>query len=865
MLFSFVLSFHIWSAAFARIESANPCTFSPYTDGCGNHGWLWNCSHRSLTKIPQDIPIKYKDYFLSLDLSWNKFREISISTFQNVQPYLSSHITGLNLHGNDLTSIGNFSFQSLNRLCELDLSKCSLSKTELTRQAFVNLPYLKILRLHFNYFQAKGYPDVSLSKIFTLETLTIDVFDGFHFSSLFRNLTRLKNIKFFTGKSRFHLMNFTFSGLSQSPISYLDLNFRYSVYCDVSEDIFCSFPVLKGVNISFGGLCDFNTVLRSLKCLQNRSMEYIGAHGNIPRFVTSPVFLTWENCQYLNQICSKKVDLSNNRIAGIMYSPLKTVMGKCMEYFDISRNRIEFINATYLMNFLTGYPNLHVLNSSFNNDYGNDFMSSVSGNLCKSNGLNIFFNRSLIYENQTKFNYRSSFQKYLENNPLLTIIFSKKLKVLDFSKNHFLPLGPSFRFNISLSATSLAELYFVHNNLPCQYMSSFQMSSLKILDISRNRCNEMNSRLLKFTLNLRTFSASGSELNFTGRLSEGTIFRELKKLEEVDLSSNDIYVLPPTTFVDQKYSLKYLNLDNNWLSSVPVSQLQNLHLLYLRYNKITFFSESAIKNAMSLTNVILFIKGNPINCECTHFSSLKWVRENQDKFGDLNETYCIDNKEMSITSYSFFQEASFVQFELRCQTKEWLIASSIMLFLVIAVALVSLVVKRYRVHVDYIILRLRSRWRGVMRTRYSQSFQFDAFVTYAEEDYNLACHTISHVLSNRGLKISLPDKDFLPGLSKVEQMLQCIDDSRKVVFVVTEKFLENGWSSYTVQMVVTHAFHNKREQSIIVIIKDDIPIERMPRDLKFVWWSIVSIRWPNCEENMDSFWEEITGALLPNT
>nr|XP_022300600.1 toll-like receptor 6 [Crassostrea virginica] len=181
------------------------------------------------------------------------------------------------------------------------------------------------------------------------------------------------------------------------------------------------------------------------------------------------------------------------------------------------------------------------------------------------------------------------------------------------------------------------------------------------------------------------------------------------------------------------------------------------------------------------------------------------------------------------------------------------------------VALAPVVVKRYRVHVDYIILRLRSRWRGVMRTRYSQSFQFDAFLTYSEEDYNLACYNIYQVLSNRGLKISLPDKDFLPGLSKVEQMLQCIDDSRKVVFVVTEKFLENGWSSYTVQIVVTHAFHNKRERSIIVIIKDDIPIERMPRGLKFVWWSIVSLRWPNCEENMDSFWDEITAALLPNT
>ena len=129
----------------------------------------------------------------------------------------------------------------------------------------------------------------------------------------------------------------------------------------------------------------------------------------------------------------------------------------------------------------------------------------------------------------------------------------------------------------------------------------------------------------------------------------------------------------------------------------------------------------------------------------------------------MNDTYCIDNKAISIAN--FFQEASFVQFELRCQTKVWLIASSIMLFLAIVVVLVFVVVKRYRVPVDYIILRLRSRWRGVMRTRYSQSFQFDAFVTYTEEDYRLACHTFYQVLRNRGLKISLPDKDFLQGLS----------------------------------------------------------------------------------------------------
>ena len=52
--------------------------------------------------------------------------------------------------------------------------------------------------------------------------------------------------------------------------------------------------------------------------------------------------------------------------------------------------------------------------------------------------------------------------------------------------------------------------------------------------------------------------------------------------------------------------------------------------------------------------------------------------------------------------------------------------------------LIPVVEKRFRVHVDYTILRLRSRWRVVMRTGYSQSSKFDAFVSNAEEDYQLA-------------------------------------------------------------------------------------------------------------------------------
>jgi hypothetical protein len=109
--------------------------------------------------------------------------------------------------------------------------------------------------------------------------------------------------------------------------------------------------------------------------------------------------------------------------------------------------------------------------------------------------------------------------------------------------------------------------------------------------------------------------------------------------------------------------------------------------------------------------------------------------------------------------------------------------------------------------------------------------------------------------------MSLPEKDFIPGFSKADEMLRCIDNSRKVMFVVSEMFLQSGWESYAVQMTVTHAFHNHREGSLVVLMKDDIPTMRMPKDLRNVWWTLDVIKLSEFESNLDRVWEHITNRL----
>jgi hypothetical protein len=234
------------------------------------------------------------------------------------------------------------------------------------------------------------------------------------------------------------------------------------------------------------------------------------------------------------------------------------------------------------------------------------------------------------------------------------------------------------------------------------------------------------------------------------------------------------------------------------------------------------------------------------------------MKDNHMRFEDWRITKCLQTNQ---TLLQLFHDKTFRTFELDCQTKDWLIYSSIVLLLTVIIIILIGTVTKYRVHVDYVILRLRHRWRGVMTSTQKDDYQFGVFLSYSEHDYEWVVNTLYHELIRRNVKVSLPDKDFIPGLSKADEMLRCIDDSRKVVFVVTETFLKSGWESYAVQMTITHAFHNHREGSMVVLMKDDIPIIRMPKDLRYVWWSLEIVKLSDFENSMDCFWDHIASRL----
>lgn len=217
------------------------CQISKYIDDCGNKGLLWNCSGLNISKLPTTIPEVLNNRTVTLDLSFNQFSSMTGDTFRQIAA--NANVTSVLLHHNKLTEIQNLTFQNLSSLCSLDLSYGHLEKNKIDANAFSYLQKLQILRIHQNNFQSLGYPDLQLSKLHSLKQLKIDTFSGFAFTKPFQNLTSLSQLEF-NNVNDFKLTNTSFQGLKLSPIHSINMDFSDHVFCDIPEDLFCSFPYL---------------------------------------------------------------------------------------------------------------------------------------------------------------------------------------------------------------------------------------------------------------------------------------------------------------------------------------------------------------------------------------------------------------------------------------------------------------------------------------------------------------------------------------------------------------------------------------------------------------------------------------------
>lgn len=418
-------------------------------------------------------------------------------------------------------------------------------------------------------------------------------------------------------------------------------------------------------------------------------------------------------------------------------------------------------------------------------------------------------------------------------------ILEPRLKVLDLSgyDRGFIQLDvPDYVFD---KMSNLRELYMRYKALPSLTEFTFwglvslenldlkkcsidslpegvfkHLTKLKHIDLSRNPIfrpgSSVNMRAFQGINSLKTLILSDTKLT---DLSSSLSFEDLQGLEYIDLSNNSISVLPDDLF-KSSYNLEHLNLRENFIESwkPQKSSIKRLKSLDLSLNKIRYFNRDALRSFDQLH--ILDLSENVFSCTCAIRPFLEWLRGTNVSVRYLPYTTlytCSDPLEMDgkaiLTVDSLLQRTC----------KPTLFVSIVCVGIVILV-IISLLVA------GYIYRRRYDRWlrsQSMASSVASKVYLYDAFVSYSNSDTQwvisrllpqLECSTIGN------LKLCVYDRDFVAGRNISECILESIKQSRKIILVLSNSFLQSPWCKFETDLAQYTLLEENRDAFILLKI-----------------------------------------------
>jgi hypothetical protein len=124
----------------------------------------------------------------------------------------------------------------------------------------------------------------------------------------------------------------------------------------------------------------------------------------------------------------------------------------------------------------------------------------------------------------------------------------------------------------------------------------------------------------------------------------------------------------------------------------------------------------------------------------------------------------------------------------------------------------------------------------------------------------------TYLKKNQGFKLGLHERDFEAGKYIADNIIDAINTSKKIIFVISSSFLESDWGQYELDMARMHMFQQNREM-LIVIILEDMSIRRMPARLQQIWGSITCleaddiVRGCSNPDSSHTFWKRLNQAM----
>ena len=581
--------------------------------------------------------------------------------------------------------------------------------------------------------------------------------------------------------------------------------------------------------------------------------------------------------QYLKNTSLEEVQLSSNRIKIIEQFVLSNLPDS-MQSITAADNRLIFSYAVLEIPYM---KNLRFADFSRQYSSSSSYLSIFERKHC---------NDSQTYEVEEKLKLTLS----------LPLQSPTKPAKLESCLNEHITVPPNRQINFYLCFPNVLETILVESssignaNIPNIHHIMFDFRHVKhvnvkgnmftglnsgvifsnyssVLDYSENYISEINSTWFQ-DANLSDLDLSGNYLNsYFKKENSGNLLDNQFFLRNLSLARNGIACLPNGIFKDT-INLREIDLSFNELENVQFigPNLKAISLLNIRGNHIHTLSSQEMKVLDSVVSDCLTIdlSENDIMCSCDTLNFLTWMQSHamgsRIIFRNLKSYKCTFQNS---TKFNLSELHNIIgMLEKQCSTYTGLIVVSAMVLSVAIIILICGVLYRHRWKLRYIYYMVKRGYKGNAHTRLMNQrelFQFDAFISYADEDKNIFLKNLISVTEEKSdLKLCLHERDFTPGCDIAENIANAIRDSRKTVCMISNNYLSSRWCMYEFNMALMERIHARDDDSmLIIVLLGDLNITRAPMSMMEFIQSSTYIEFPKDPTYQSLFWSKLSDSL----
>nr|UHH89778.1 TLR1B [Eudyptes chrysolophus] len=505
----------------------------------------------------------------------------------------------------------------------------------------------------------------------------------------------------------------------------------------------------------------------------------------------------------------------------------------------------------FKINSLTQLSNIE----SYDFDYSGTSMKALT--IKKVLITDLYFSQDDLYKLFANMNIEALTIAESEMIHMMCPLSNSPFKYLNFLKNDLTDL----LFQNCDKLVQLEKLILQKNKFESLCKVSFMTSRMKLLQYL-----DMSNNLLSHDaadVQCR-WAESLTELDLSSNQLTDSVFECLPvNIKKLNLQNNQITSI--TKGMAELKSLEELNLASNRLADLPgCSGFMSLEFLNVEMNLILTPSADFFQSCLRVKK--LQARCNPFKCSCELQDFIRLERQSGVELIDWPAAYVCEYPE----DLRGTQLKDFHLTELACNTTLLLVTALLLTLVLVAV------VAFLCIYLDVLwYVQMTWQWTQTKRRAWHNHpeeqetvLQFHAFISYSERDSLwVKNELIPNLEKGEGcVQLCQHERNFIPGKSIVENIINCIEKSYKSIFVLSPNFVQSEWCHYELYFA-HHKLFSENSNSLILILLEPIPPHIVParyHKLKALMAKRTYLEWPKERSKRALFWANLRAAISIN-